>query len=50
MEPRVVPIKYTTEVNFDLGSPLKKFTETIDVQVIVRYGVFYGINIILHSI
>lgn len=36
MEPRVVPVKYTTEVNFSLESPTKKFTETIDLQVIER--------------
>ncbi|XP_025422364.1 uncharacterized protein LOC112692057 isoform X2 [Sipha flava] len=32
MEPRVVPIKYTTEVNFSSESSTKKFTETIDLQ------------------
>lgn len=36
MEPRVVPVKYTTEVNFSLQSPTKIFTETIDLQVIKR--------------
>lgn len=35
MEPRVVPIKYTTEINFNLKSPERRFTETIDLQVIV---------------
>lgn len=36
MEPRVVPVKYTTEVNFNLESPIKIFTERIDLQVIVK--------------
>jgi len=34
MEPRIVPVKYTTELNFNLESPIRKFTETIDLQVI----------------
>ncbi|VVC32091.1 Hypothetical protein CINCED_3A001968 [Cinara cedri] len=33
MEPRVVPVKYTTEVNFDLDSSIKRFTEQIDLQM-----------------
>ncbi|XP_060833920.1 uncharacterized protein LOC132917275 [Rhopalosiphum padi] len=33
MEPRIVPIKYTTELNFNLESPIKRFTETIDLQM-----------------
>lgn len=33
MEPRVVPIKYTTEIHFNLESPVRRFTETIDLQV-----------------
>lgn len=34
MEPRVVPVKYTTEINFNLHSPTRRFTETIDMQVL----------------
>ncbi|KAF0764006.1 ACYPI008378 protein [Aphis craccivora] len=33
MEPRIVPIKYTTELNFNLESPIRRFTETIDLQM-----------------
>lgn len=31
----MVPVKYTTEINFELESPTRKFTETIDLQVII---------------
>lgn len=37
MEPRVVPIKYTTEIHFNLQSPVRRFIETIDLQVKVRF-------------
>ncbi|KAL5240948.1 hypothetical protein ACI65C_008358 [Semiaphis heraclei] len=33
MEPRIIPVKYTSELNFNLESPIRKFTETIDLQM-----------------
>lgn len=37
MEPRVIPVKYTTEVNFNLESPIRRFTEKIDLQVKIHH-------------
>lgn len=31
----MVPVKYTTEVNFNLESPIKRFSESIDLQVLL---------------
>lgn len=33
MEPRIIPVKYTTEVNFNPESTIKRFSEKIDLQV-----------------